>query len=106
MGIRMALVGFLPGGNIPNFKEAMTQNINRPLVSVIIPTYNRAYCIENTIDSVLQQTHDHVEVLVIDDGSTDQTASLISARYGEEKRVRYQYQKNGGVSAARNTGIR
>jgi glycosyltransferase involved in cell wall biosynthesis len=96
----------LCGENIPKIKEAMTQNINQPLVSVIIPTYNRAYCIQETINSVLHQTHDRVEVLVIDDGSTDQTAGLIASQYGLEKRVRYHYQENGGVSAARNTGIR
>jgi glycosyltransferase involved in cell wall biosynthesis len=76
------------------------------LVSAIVPTYNRAYCVTRAIDSVLAQTCSEVEVLVIDDGSTDDTADVIRERYGEEPRVRYIYQKNGGVSAARNTGLR
>jgi len=75
------------------------------LVSVIVPTYNRAYCICRTIDSVLQQTHQNWEVVVVDDGSTDNTAELIVSTYGSEPRVRYVHQANAGVSAARNTGI-
>lgn len=76
------------------------------LVSVIIPTYNRAYCIENAIQSVLTQTHGEVEVVVVDDGSSDGTRDLIAARYGADPRVKYFYRENGGVSAARNTGLR
>ena len=76
------------------------------LVSVIIPTYNRAYCIENAIQSVLTQTHKDVEVVVVDDGSSDGTRELIAGRYASEPRVKYIYRENGGVSAARNTGLR
>jgi glycosyltransferase involved in cell wall biosynthesis len=75
------------------------------LVSVIVPTYNRAYCICRTIDGVLQQTHQNWELVVVDDGSKDNTAELIASKYGDEPRVRYLYQPNAGVSAARNTGI-
>jgi len=74
-------------------------------VSVVIPTYNRAYCIENAIQSVLAQTHKDVEVVVVDDGSTDGTGELIARRYGNDDRIRYFYRENGGVSAARNTGL-
>jgi glycosyltransferase involved in cell wall biosynthesis len=73
------------------------------LVSVIIPTYNRAYIVGKAIDSVLRQTYANVEVVVVDDGSTDGTADLLR-RY--DHRVRYLAQKNAGVSAARNTGLR
>lgn len=59
------------------------------LVSVIIPTFNRAYCLARTLDSVLAQTHAELEVLVIDDGSTDDTMSLVQTRYGHDARVRY-----------------
>lgn len=75
------------------------------LVSVIIPTFNRAYCLARTLDSVLAQTHDNLEVLIVDDGSTDGTRGLIQARYGDEPRVKYIHQENHGVAAARNRGI-
>jgi glycosyltransferase involved in cell wall biosynthesis len=75
------------------------------LVSVIIPTFNRAYCLGRAIDSVLAQTHGDVEVVVIDDGSSDGTRQLVAERYGNEPRVRYHHQTNAGISAARNAGI-
>lgn len=80
-------------------------NNNNDLVSVIIPTFNRAYCLPRTVDSVLWQSHHNVEVMVVDDGSTDETQRLIHDRYQGDKRVRYIHQSNQGVSAARNTGI-
>ena len=70
-------------------------------VSVIVPTYNRAAYIARTIDAILAQTVRPCEVLVIDDGSSDDTES-VCARYGA--RVRYVRQPNGGVSKARNHG--
>lgn len=75
------------------------------LVSIIVPTYNRAYCLARTIDSALAQTYRNLEVLIIDDGSTDDTRALVETRYGNEPRVRYIFQENQGVSVARNTGI-
>jgi glycosyltransferase involved in cell wall biosynthesis len=74
-------------------------------VSVVIPTFNRAYCIAEAIDSVLNQTHRNCRALVIDDGSTDGTRALITQRYGNEPRVVYEYQANQGVVAARNRGL-
>jgi glycosyltransferase involved in cell wall biosynthesis len=73
-----------------------------PLVSVIIPTYNHAQFVTQAVDSVLAQTYPNVEVVVVDDGSTDQTRDLLS-RY--EGQINYIYQENKGLSAARNTGI-
>ena len=73
-----------------------------PLVSVIIPTYNRAHVLARAIDSVLAQSFRDVEVIVVDDGSTDGTPQLLAA-YGN--RVKWVSQANRGVSAARNTGI-
>lgn len=73
-----------------------------PVISVIIPTYNRAHCICDAVDSVLAQTYANYEIIVIDDGSTDDTPSVLAA-YGD--RIHVIRQANAGVSAARNTGI-
>lgn len=74
-------------------------------VSAIIPTYNRAARVEKAVDSVLAQDYpaEAVEVLVIDDGSTDGTGERLRQRYGS--RIRYHAQPNRGVSAARNAGL-
>jgi GT2 family glycosyltransferase len=76
-----------------------------PLVSVIIPTYNRAYCLPRTLDSVLGQTHTHFEVVLIDDGSTDETRDLVTRAYSHDSRIKYFYQPNSGLAAARNQGL-
>jgi glycosyltransferase involved in cell wall biosynthesis len=75
-------------------------------VSVVIPTYNRAYCLPATIGSLQAQTYPHWEALIIDDGSSDGTAELVRAMSAADPRVRYFPQKNAGVSAARNAGLR
>lgn len=72
-------------------------------ISVVIPTYNRERWIRCAIDSVLAQTYSNYEIIVVDDGSSDNTRQVIQ-EYGN--RVRYFYQTNKGVSAARNLGIR
>src|SRR5215471_9220074 len=74
-----------------------------PLVSVVIPTYNRADYIGETIESVLQQTYSNIEIIVIDDGSTDNTAQVVE-RF--ESRVRYVRQENAERGASRNHGLR
>ena len=74
-----------------------------PLVSCIIPVWNGARFLADAIDSVLTQTHPALEVIVVDDGSTDDTPSVI-ASYGS--RVRNVRQANGGEATARNTGVR
>lgn len=72
-------------------------------VSVVIPAYNSADTTVETVDSVLAQTYAEVEVLVVDDGSTDHTPEAM-ARYGD--RIRYIRKENGGACSARNLGIR
>lgn len=73
-----------------------------PNISVIIPTYNRSILVVNAIESVLQQTYRDYELIVIDDGSTDDTRDRLRP-YME--RIRYVYQSNRGASAAQNAGI-
>lgn len=77
--------------------------MSAPLVSVIIPTYNRAALACEAVNSVLRQTYQNLEIIVIDDGSTDDTTSAI-AQYGE--RVRYTRRPNAGVNPARNLGLK
>ena len=74
-----------------------------PLVSVIIPVYNYDRYLGEAIESVISQTHQHLEVIVVDDGSTDQSAEV--ARSFAERRVRYCYQDHSGIGPARNTGV-
>jgi glycosyltransferase involved in cell wall biosynthesis len=74
-----------------------------PTVSAVIPSYNYGAFVGKAIDSVLNQTHPHIECIVVDDGSTDNTREVV-ATYGD--RVRYIYQKNAGLPDARNTGVR
>lgn len=74
-----------------------------PLVSVILPTFNRAWSLERAVESVLAQDYPHIELIVIDDGSTDDTRQLLG-RYA--RRISVIHQANAGVSAARNNGIR
>ncbi|HMR98091.1 MAG TPA: glycosyltransferase [Anaerolineales bacterium] len=73
-----------------------------PLVSIIIPNYNHAQYIEDAIHSVLRQTYRNVEIIVVDDGSRDNSREVIGA-FGDT--VRAIFQQNQGLSAARNTGI-
>lgn len=73
-----------------------------PLVSTIIPTFNRAHLVPEAIDSVLRQTYPNVEIIVVDDGSTDETQECLK-RYGN--RIKLIKQENAGPSAARNRGI-
>ena len=72
-------------------------------VSVIIPTYNRAEYVTHAIDSVLAQTYTDYEIIVVDDGSADNTKDVLLPYMD---RIRYIYQENAGLSAARNTGIK
>ncbi len=74
-----------------------------PRVSVVLPTYNRGWILEQAVESVLGQEYANLELVVVDDGSTDNTNGLLS-RFGD--RITVIRQANRGVSAARNAGIR
>ncbi|MDW7695822.1 glycosyltransferase family A protein [Flammeovirgaceae bacterium SG7u.111] len=75
-----------------------------PFFSIILPTYNRANFLPKAIESVLSQTHTSWELIIVDDGSTDNTKEIIT-EYKDE-RIKYIYQENAERSAARNNGIK
>ena len=81
----------------------MSDEGGQPRVSVVIPTYNRRGYVQEAIDSVLAQTYEDFEVIVVDDGSTDDTREVVERI--RDPRVHYMYQSNAGRSAARNNGI-
>ncbi|MDL2280819.1 glycosyltransferase family 2 protein [Selenomonadales bacterium OttesenSCG-928-I06] len=96
-----------------SFKNSILSNLReqiqnkhvakKPLISVIIPTYNRASYIEKAINSVLAENYEPIEIIVVDDGSTDNTKEIIQKKYPF---IKYFYQENRGPSEARNTGIK
>jgi glycosyltransferase involved in cell wall biosynthesis len=76
------------------------------LVSIIVPCFNYGWILAETLDSILAQTHKNWECIIINDGSTDDT-QIVAERYqDQDARFRYVYQENGGLSAARNHGLR
>ncbi|MFC7670076.1 glycosyltransferase family 2 protein [Hymenobacter humi] len=75
------------------------------LVSIIIPCYNYGWLLAETLDSVLAQTYQQWECIIIDDGSTDTTRVVATSYQARDSRFRYVYQPNGGLSAARNHGL-
>ena len=79
--------------------------MDKDLVSVIMPAYNAGEYIAESIESVINQTYKNWELIIIDDGSTDNTAAIIN-QFNSEPRIRYIYQENGRQGKARNLGIR
>jgi glycosyltransferase involved in cell wall biosynthesis len=76
------------------------------LVSVIIPVFNRPFCIVEAVCSALDQTYPALECIVIDDGSTDDTLAVVSRAFRDDPRLRVLATRHAGVSAARNHGLR
>jgi glycosyltransferase involved in cell wall biosynthesis len=76
-----------------------------PLVTIIVPSFNYARFISQSLDSVLAQTWQNWECVVVDDGSTDDTRAVVMSYAERDARIRYIHQEHRGVSAARNTGI-
>lgn len=86
----------------PESQDLERSHSNKPLISVIIPCYNQAHFLRESIESVLEQDYPNVETIVIDDGSPDNTYEVVDRYTG----VRYIRQTNQGLSGALNTGIR
>ena len=76
----------------------------KEMVSVVLPTYNRAYILDRAVKSVLMQTYPYFELIIVDDGSTDQTQELV-AGYQDERIIYLKMQENRGQARARNCGI-
>lgn len=79
-------------------------NLN-PKVSIVVPVYNREKTISFCLDSILSSEFKAFEVIVVDDGSTDSTSEICKEYANKDQRIKYYYQKNSGVSVARNTGL-
>ena len=80
--------------------------MSKPYFSIIIPTYNREKIIHKTIESVISQSYNNWELLVIDDGSKDNTKKVVNQYVVKDKRIKYIYQNNAERSVARNNGIK
>ncbi|WP_057935639.1 glycosyltransferase family 2 protein [Algoriphagus resistens] len=74
-------------------------------VSIIIPVFNYGFVLENTLGNLLIQTHENWEAIIVDDGSTDNSREIVAEFIAKDRRFRYFYQENKGVSSARNLGI-
>lgn len=81
---------------------AINPVMSAPLVSVLIPAFNSAGTIQETLESVLRQTYPNIEIIIVDDGSTDKTAQIVLA-FNEH--IKYIYQPNNGLASARNCGL-
>lgn len=79
--------------------------VKKSKITIVIACYNVEKYIAECIQSIQKQTYPHFEVLLVDDGSTDQTATIIQEEIKEDKRFHYYYKENGGVSSARNYGL-
>lgn len=80
--------------------------MSNDLISVIIPIYNSEKCIVSTVKSVLEQTYQNIEVVLVNDGSTDNSKQIIEDLLKYDKRIKIVNKPNGGVSSARNIGIK
>lgn len=74
--------------------------------SIIIPAYNVADYLENCVESILKQTYDNYEIIIVDDGSTDETGKVADELLTQSKQINVVHQSNGGASKARNTGMK
>lgn len=81
-------------------------NDSSPLISIIVPVYNVEPYVSKCLESILRQTYQNIEIIIIDDGSTDGGSDICDAYAHKDKRIKVIHQSNEGVSGARNVGLR
>ena len=86
-------------------KQMPNYNTNQELISIVMPVYKTLPFLPRAIESVQNQTYPHWELIIVDDGSPDESGSLCEAYAGKDGRIRVIHQENGGLSSARNRGI-
>ncbi|MBX4258632.1 glycosyltransferase [Clostridium estertheticum] len=79
--------------------------MNNPLISIIVPIYNVEVYIRNCVDSILGQSYENLEIILVDDGSPDNCGDICDEYRSKDKRIKVIHKKNGGLSSARNAGI-
>jgi len=79
--------------------------MNNPLVSIIVPCYKQAQFLDESLHSVLEQTYDNWECIIVNDGSPDNTETVAKEWLDKDSRFKYIYKENGGLSSARNAGL-
>ena len=84
----------------------MKSTSDNSFISVIIPVYNAEKTLKRCLDSIITQTYHNYEIIIVNDGSTDNSEKIIFETYYDNPKIHYIFQENAGVSAARNTGIR
>ena len=80
-------------------------NVEKPLISIVIPCYNGGATILEAVQSALDQTYENLEIIIVDDGSTDNSGTIVRELMSTEPRLSLYTQENKGLSAARNTGL-
>lgn len=85
--------------------KGMRLNLKNPLISVIVPIYNVEKFLPYCLDSIISQTYSNLEIILINDGSPDNSKSICESYQYKDKRIKLIDQRNQGVSSARNTGI-
>ena len=79
--------------------------MNSPLVSVIVPVYNVAPYLEQCLDSIVNQTYRNLEIILVDDGSTDESGAICDRYAEQDSRIKVVHKENGGQSSARNVAL-